>query len=730
VGETGKKNGARAVARAGGSHCCQRRAAARAACAARRRRVPFRHLAHFAHALGPFCASPRLRARCDAPNRARRAATGEKKLRSLLATTLEWNSSAERARTVRCPKAPARPKKVAPVTSLVRARDAAPRTCLLLTSRSPPAHLPLNARPQAGLAEARGMVELGVALRSKRCACLRKPHFLFLAHTWRYSSDIWARKGQKRRAPGGGNGGGAGGGGAEAGEGEGGGDAPSARQSQRQRAKRAVAATTSAAAAAAMATSAAAAAVHAHAHAAAHAAAQHAAAAHHHYPQQQHYPPPQLSFPGLPPPPLLLPAPLLAMGTHVQPETAWLLIPSQLRPLTLEATQLLAGDQAHAASLAFGTEHISRDALEGVSIYRRECADAGLYFGTLHAACVRAHMQLEHTSAGAAGAGAAGAGVGAGGGDAASGAAAAALGGGGNAAGGGGVGSGPSCSGGVPQGDAEACLSGAVMPYLHRALGVYAGRVAAPGTSPAEAVWLTELHRAMALLAAATERAVAIMRGSRAEGATRSAALKVECIVLEWLSAVAASAHAAFLHREAWMTELIAARAAAQAAAQAPGGGGGDGGAGAGAAGAAAAAAARPTRPLVVPEELPREGELVPIAVRMQWRSGGGGGGGTATAASAPPPASAPPAAAPPPPLPRAPLPPLVHASALLLPRAPGLLPPGLVLGGGGGSAFSGGVFAGGGGGGAGGAGGGPTAAEVEAGLSSFLADALFPGSY
>jgi hypothetical protein len=371
------------------------------------------------------------------------------------------------------------------------------------------------------------MSELGVALRSKRCACLRKPHFLFLAHAWRYSSDIWARKGQKRRH-GGGGGGGGGDGSAE------GGEVPSARQSQRMRAKREVADASAPSGAAVAAAAVAVAAAHAHAYShaatahyvqqlyphAAHAAAQAQAAAHAHAhaaaAQAQHAHAQQAAsasahshlFPALPP------APLLPMGTtHVQPETAWLLIPSQLRPLTLEATQLLAGDQAHAAALAFGSDHISRDALEGTAVYRRECADAGLYFGTLHAACVRAHMAMEHTGGG--GGGAAGGG--------ASGAAGAV---GGGAVITGGVGGASSSGASVPQGDAEACLSGAFMPYVHRALGVYAGRVAAPGTSPAEAVWLTELHRAMALLAAAMERAVAIMRGARAEGATRSAALK------------------------------------------------------------------------------------------------------------------------------------------------------------------------------------------------------------
>ena len=38
------------------------------------------------------------------------------------------------------------------------------------------------------------MAELGAALRTKRCACLRKKHFLFLCDTWRYRSDVWARK--------------------------------------------------------------------------------------------------------------------------------------------------------------------------------------------------------------------------------------------------------------------------------------------------------------------------------------------------------------------------------------------------------------------------------------------------------------------------------------------------------------------------------------------------------
>jgi hypothetical protein len=74
------------------------------------------------------------------------------------------------------------------------------------------------------------MVELAGALRSKRCACLRKPHFLFLSREWRYASDIWARKGQKRRNGGGDAGGAGGAAGADG--------VPLARQSQRMRAKR------------------------------------------------------------------------------------------------------------------------------------------------------------------------------------------------------------------------------------------------------------------------------------------------------------------------------------------------------------------------------------------------------------------------------------------------------------------------------------------------------------
>ena len=67
------------------------------------------------------------------------------------------------------------------------------------------------------------MAELAAALRSKRCAALRKRHFLFLCSTWRYRSDVWARKGGAKRRMGGG----------EA-SGEGAEPAP-VRQSQRRR---------------------------------------------------------------------------------------------------------------------------------------------------------------------------------------------------------------------------------------------------------------------------------------------------------------------------------------------------------------------------------------------------------------------------------------------------------------------------------------------------------------
>ncbi len=77
--------------------------------------------------------------------------------------------------------------------------------------------------------------------------------------------------------------------------------------------------------------------------------------------------------------------------------------------------------------------------------------------------------------------------------------------------------------------------------------------------------------------------------------------------MLEWLSATACGLHAALLQRESWMRSVIAGNAAAAAAMppQPP----------------------RPQQPLVVPEELPREGEIVPLAMRARWSSRPGGGG-------------------------------------------------------------------------------------------------------
>ncbi len=73
--------------------------------------------------------------------------------------------------------------------------------------------------------------------------------------------------------------------------------------------------------------------------------------------------------------------------------------------------------------------------------------------------------------------------------------------------------------------------------------------------------------------------------------------------MLEWLSATACGLHAGLLQRESWMRGIIAGNAAAAAAMppQPP----------------------RPQQPLVVPEELPREGELVPMAVRARWSGHG-----------------------------------------------------------------------------------------------------------
>jgi hypothetical protein len=159
---------------------------------------------------------------------------------------------------------------------------------------------------------------------------------------------------------------------------------------------------------------------------------------------------------------------------------------------------------------------------------------------------------------------------------------------------------------------------------------VHAAHLQAPGVAVGELAWLTELHRAAGLHLAALEQAVAILHGARLEEASHSAALKVECCILEWLTAAASTAHAAFLRREAWMAALIAERS---------GGGGG----------ASARGRVHVTLPLVTREELPREGEVVPQAVRMRWaapssrrpsrdearRGGGdGGGGGDAEAAA------------------------------------------------------------------------------------------------
>jgi hypothetical protein len=257
-------------------------------------------------------------------------AAGEKKLRSLLATTLEWNSAAERARTVRSLHA------LHALWAPSQRSPAVTYTC---------AHRPT----QAELADAQGMVELGGALRSKRCACLRKPHFLFLAREWRYASDIWNRKGQKRRS--GGNAGGAAGGGDADG-------APLARQSQRMRAKReaddSVAPLALPAPPALPAASLAA-----------------------HPPSRLAPVGMQVQARGALAPCSLAPGSLpfllasdasfartRSCNRALQPETAWLLVASQLRPLSLESTQLVWGDQARVAAATFGSDHITREALE------------------------------------------------------------------------------------------------------------------------------------------------------------------------------------------------------------------------------------------------------------------------------------------------------------------------------------------------------------------------------
>ena len=371
------------------------------------------------------------------------------------------------------------------------------------------------------------MAELGVALRSKRCACLRKKHFLFLCDTWRYRSDVWARKGGvKRRA---------------------GGDAPAGaldaallegpRQSQRRRtAPRAADEDDS----------------------------------------PTRPPPPRLALPGMlmPMPPALpqlpggpLTGPRPAQGAPMllpsatQPEGAWMIVASQLRPLSLEASQLLWGEQARVAASAPGTAAVvCRAAVEAVGALRREMCDAALFVGTLHTATIAAFMQLPPPG-----------------------------------------GAEVTVAPDGPRSDAELYLTQRLLPWLRRAMGVHAARAAEPGASHPRLAWLSELHRACALLAAAAEHAAAMLRSARAPGAGMSAALKVECIALEWMAATTCSAHAALLRREGWMAAMLEANAAA--------------------------GMPPPQQALVSPEELPRPGELVPSEVRSLWRRSSAGAG-------------------------------------------------------------------------------------------------------
>jgi len=92
---------------------------------------------------------------------------GEKRLRSLVCKTAEWNSGEERNR----------------LATLCEARAAGG------------AHL----REPSGSATS-WLPKLAQALRTKRSANLGKSHLLFISRAWGYSSDIWWRHGRASRA--------------------------------------------------------------------------------------------------------------------------------------------------------------------------------------------------------------------------------------------------------------------------------------------------------------------------------------------------------------------------------------------------------------------------------------------------------------------------------------------------------------------------------------------------
>jgi hypothetical protein len=212
----------------------------------------------------------------------------------------------------------------------------------------------------------------------------------------------------------------------------------------------------------------------------------------------------------------------LPLPQPAQPEGAWMIVASQLRPLSLEAAQLLWGEQARAAASTSGaTAAVCRASLDALSIMRRALGDAALFVGTMHSATIAAFMQLPPPGA-------------------------------------------PEVA--VAQGarsDCELYLFSRLLPWLRRAMSVHAVRAAVPGASAPLLTWLGELHRACALLAAAADHAASMLRSARVPGASLSVALKVECIALEWLAATACSAHAALLRRESWMAALLQADDAA-----------------------------------------------------------------------------------------------------------------------------------------------------------------------
>lgn len=325
---------------------------------------------------------------------------------------------------------------------------------------------------QAVAAERAGMPELGAALRAKRCAALRKKHFLYLCEAWRYRSDVWARKGgSKRRAP------------PDAAPGEGVGEVPRPPSQRRRVAPRAA--------------------------------------------DDDGSPSPPPPRATLPPQFQTLPPALAAQRSitgggalplpqPAQPEGAWMIVASQLRPLSLEAAQLLWGEQARAAASTAGADAaVCQASLDALAVTRRALGDAALFVGTMHSATIAAFMQLPAPG-------------------------------------------GPDVAvSATARSDCELYLSSRLLPWLRRAMSVHAARAAVPGASTPLLTWLGELHRACALLAAAADHAATMLRSARAPGASLSVALKVECIALEWLAATCCSAHAALLRREAWMTALL-----------------------------------------------------------------------------------------------------------------------------------------------------------------------------